>query len=173
MKNTLFILLVYLVGIQVKAQNYTIDFAISGENVVPDSVRVTNLNTNLSLLLNENDTLQLNVSTLSGNDYNLSENNSLKIYPNPIDKTAIVEYNSPTKEKAKIKLFDILGRLVINRTMELNVGLNNFSLKGLKAGTYILNIYSSVKKESTTIISKSNGESSPKFDLINTSKTIP
>ncbi len=64
-----------------------------------------------------------------------------KVYPNPFTTSFTIEIASKLVEKAKIRVYDLNGRLVAESTMDLNIGINTVQLNHLSqltAGTYML-----------------------------------
>lgn len=167
MKKAYLIFLTYLFVAQVNGQNYDIDFEVSGQGTPPNSVQVTNLNTSESLLLQE-DVLRLNLSTLNMNTFNLEVKNKLKVYPNPINEEATIEYSSQINEKTTVKIYDVFGKLVMSEMIQVEDGINILKLKGLRSGTYILTIASSINTHSSLLVSTFEGELNPSIEFIET-----
>jgi hypothetical protein len=59
------------------------------------------------------------------------------LYPNPVENILIVDLGSIT-EKATIKIYDMNGRIVIERIA--NSGMNRFNTNKLPSGLYFVKI---------------------------------
>jgi hypothetical protein len=87
--------------------------------------------------------------TMSAGKLNLSVN------PNPVFKTAEINYELPANEKVLIELFDINGKLVkaiANEEQAKGPQTTFFSKAGLSAGTYFLKIETDTFLETKKII---------------------
>lgn len=70
------------------------------------------------------------------------ENIGFNFYPNPIKNLLTIELdNEMTKEKTTMQLFDLSGKLLINKTV--NQTSQQVNLQNLQAGTYILTLTNS------------------------------
>lgn len=69
-------------------------------------------------------------------------NTTLVVYPNPFDRQAIINMNSPQEQAATLTLNTITGQEIINLTTYLNVGENIFELptNRLPQGVYLIRL---------------------------------
>ena len=76
---------------------------------------------------------------VSTNDV-LLEELQFKAYPNPVDENITIELESETNENALVNIFDLTGRKVMEKTVNIQVGKNvtELSLTGLASGAYFL-----------------------------------
>ena len=65
-----------------------------------------------------------------------------RLSPNPVDKEANIYLNNNIDETAYLKIFDLSGKLIDSKKMELWEGANTISLStsDWKSGTYILSL---------------------------------
>lgn len=81
-------------------------------------------------------------SALSIDEVQLNSNNifNLKIYPNPTEDMISVDVFVPNTELSKIEIFDLLGKKVIESSVERSIGNHNITvdLSVLSSGEYIL-----------------------------------
>jgi hypothetical protein len=68
----------------------------------------------------------------------------LQLYPNPTSGIVNVQFDTETKGSADIKIIDMLGNVVYSQEVELNSGINQFSLgvNDIRSGMYQVNIRS-------------------------------
>ncbi len=78
----------------------------------------------------------------------LGENNKIAVYPNPVNgSNTKIQFNAASAATAQLKVTDMLGRVVLNRTISINEGLNSVQLDGLdnlKPGMYIIGVKNEV-----------------------------
>jgi hypothetical protein len=68
----------------------------------------------------------------------LSASNNIKVYPNPASDYIFIENNGNFKTNSSINLYDLNGRLILNKVNnDNNVKID---LNGLKAGIYLLEV---------------------------------
>ncbi len=73
--------------------------------------------------------------------FETSINNSLKVYPNPVNSNATISYRIDSKQKISVKLYDFTGKLANIITNETQLpGLNHatFDASGYPSGIYLL-----------------------------------
>ncbi len=70
-------------------------------------------------------------------DYHLAQN-----YPNPFNPVTTIEFTLRNTMKAKVQVFDVLGRVVKSELVDGKVGLNRyvFNASGLASGVYFYRI---------------------------------
>lgn len=77
-----------------------------------------------------------------------SLSNSIKwnVYPNPFTSELSAQFNSEISESASLRVFDFAGKLIDQKSVQLNKGINNINLcclDELPGGVYFLKITSS------------------------------
>jgi len=67
---------------------------------------------------------------------------SSKLFPNPTTQTTILEFSSNQSQRAVMEIVDALGRVVENKTLTLNQGVNRVALDAtqLEQGTYVVHV---------------------------------
>ena len=88
------------------------------------------------------------VTSLSINSYN--QNNVVELYPNP--SSNLINIKSKNNIKT-IKLYDVLGKLISSKSL-INSNQTEINISKVNAGVYILEIISSLGKETHQIIKK-------------------
>ncbi|MFQ3598905.1 MAG: T9SS type A sorting domain-containing protein [Chloroherpetonaceae bacterium] len=70
-------------------------------------------------------------------DYHLAQN-----YPNPFNPVTTIEFTLRSNVKAKLQIFDVLGRVVKSQLIDGKVGMNRyvFNASGLASGVYFYRI---------------------------------
>jgi uncharacterized protein (TIGR02145 family) len=138
MKNLLFLTAMFLV-LKANAQDYLISF--EGTGVVKDlaNVKVENLTKGTSLILTGSDVLHL-TEMLNGGINDNTIKPGIKIYPNPMIESSVIEINPPIPGNAMVRVFDISGRLVSQNQSYFNNSTQEFTLSGLGKGLYIVDV---------------------------------
>ncbi len=112
--------------------------------------------TSLKSWLDPNNT---GVSTLDGLNFEdevgidspvASKMNDLKVYPNP--SNGMVRFDVDALGDANYKVFDLNGRCVLEGRTVLTATSQAVNLTTLNAGTYVLNLYTSSRNYSTTVV---------------------
>ncbi|WP_431106776.1 DUF7619 domain-containing protein [Winogradskyella poriferorum] len=85
---------------------------------------------------------------LSVNDFEL---NDVVLFPNPVNNQLYIKSNLNIDT---IKIFDINGRLIQNKTMNDSNVQNEVSVSALKSGVYFIEVYSNGQKEVLRFIKK-------------------
>jgi uncharacterized protein (TIGR02145 family) len=137
--KTLLILTAIFASLQLNAQNYLIAFTGSGATKNVQTVKVENISTGESVILNGTDVLTLKGGTITGID-DKTFKSGMQIYPNPMIDNATIEVYPPVSGNASISIFDISGRKLIQKSYYLENTLQQFRLFGAGKGLYIINI---------------------------------
>jgi len=105
---------------------------------------------------NEADELNRYVVVTIGSNLNTPESIRWAIYPNPADNQLFMRLELSVGDAYTLRLFDLSGKQVYARNMNLEAGISNLSIpvSGLKEGMYICQISSSRRtlSEKVTII---------------------
>lgn len=159
MKNFTLAIICVFIGTILSAQDYEISFTAEGESSTIDSILVENITQGTSLSMPGSSVLHL-IGNLDAEIYKSGET-KLSIYPNPMFEETKIRFNNPVSGDVSIKIYDIIGRLVISNFQELLHGEHIFKLSGLGQGTYILQIISGRSVISAKLISRSTRGSKP------------
>jgi len=125
---------------------------VLGGEGTPDSVTVENLDQQIEKILNGTDVLHL-VKTITGIENISSENNALRVFPNPMAETAIIEFHNPQAGQVCIEAYDFTGKKIAHQANNLPEGTSSYSISGLNTGTYVVNLITEHYKSSAEIIS--------------------
>jgi uncharacterized protein (TIGR02145 family) len=157
MKKLLFLSTIFCV-FNVNAQSYLISFSGSGASTVVNSVKVENLRTGAILTLNGSDVLRLNLTT-GISEVVSDKSTSIKIFPNPMTDKSKLLITPPSKGDAIISVCDINGKQLTRIDSYLENFTHEFSLSGLKSGTYFIYVKGGSYQLTGKLISngKSNG----------------
>jgi hypothetical protein len=99
----------------------------------------------MNLHLQDGTIYSWNVSTIGHYKYvePILDNWNLQLYPNPTKDQVQLKYNLPKEDKINISLYDLTGKLVLEKNAgSKNAGENqdNLDLRQLAAGNYICRI---------------------------------
>jgi uncharacterized protein (TIGR02145 family) len=155
MKRGLLLLAIFC-GLQANAQNYLITFAGTGASNTVNSVKVENLSNGISLILNGSDILRLTLSTgiFSAENKQLPE---LKIYPNPMNGSSIMQVYPPEAGNATISVFELTGKQLSQIQSYLDKGLQEFQISGIGSGYYLVSVTGSTYQSSVKLLSTGIG----------------
>lgn len=132
------------------AFDYKISFTASGQKSSIDYVVVLNLTRGTTSTITGGNLLELTALQQT-----LANNESLKIYPNPIQNYASVSYFSYSGGYVKLNIIGIDGRCLTGISKKLEIGENFFELT-LPKGAYTLQINDNGQIHSAKIISQSS-----------------
>jgi len=151
MKKNLIIAFLLVISKLMYAQDYQISFIGSGLSSTVDSIEVLNLTQQTSLTLIGSDILNL-----SGN-VGFSEvsirDEKLKVFPNPMNLTAGIEFENPSLSLTTIYVIDNAGRIVLRYAESLVKGYHAFAVSGLQTGSYLIHISTDEVNYSAQLIS--------------------
>lgn len=131
-----------LINANISAQDYLIDFAATGVSKSITTVKVENLTQGTSVEMNGNDVLHLRVTVTGIETVNGNSDGAIRIYPNPMDGYAKMQFALPEPGETMISLHDILGRRVFQTRDLLSRGRHTYSIQGAKEGIYLINVSS-------------------------------
>jgi uncharacterized protein (TIGR02145 family) len=150
--KTLTLVVSFLIAISnIQGQDYQISFTASGHSSTIDSIHVENLSQGTTAKLNGNDILHL-VETLGLNTL-IDDENSVKVYPNPMIKSTFVEFINQNPQTISMEVFNELNTLIVKKDVMVQNGLQRFEISGLNAGIYTLVVSSKEWIYSAKIIS--------------------
>lgn len=150
--KTFILFIAFLIAISnIKGQDYQISFTASGQSSNIDSIHVENLSQGTTISLNGNDALHL-VGTLGINTLINNEKN-VKIYPNPLIESTIVEFINQNPQTISLEVFNELSTLIVKKDVMVQNGPQKFKISGLNAGIYTFVVSSKEWTYSAKIIS--------------------
>jgi len=152
---TLSLLSLFAIAV-IQAQDYQISFTGSGQSTTVDSIQVKNLTQGTTLTLSGDDVLHLvnNVGIHSMTDHL----NNLKIYPNPMVTSTLVEFVNSNAGQVCIEICNEMGVLTAKQSMWVQQGNQRFEISSIKAGIYTLNVSSADSKYAAKLISLGNSQ---------------
>jgi len=106
---------------------------------------------------NYGNNLYLGDIDITGSAIGIKENEiqSLKVYPNPAEEIATIDFEKTMDGNVTVKIIDISGRTVRNLSVSnFNNNKLNINLNGLATGTYLLSVQTKNEKFSTRMIKK-------------------
>ena len=154
----LLLLATYLLAYDANAQNYLISFAGTGASNTINTVKVENLATGESLTLNGDDNLRLS-GPLGIFYFENDQSLKIKVYPNPMQGSSVIEISPPLEGDAIISVWDMTGKVLAHYKGHLEISKQEFSLSGIKNGLHIINVQGNGYQFSGKLIStgKSGG----------------
>jgi uncharacterized protein (TIGR02145 family) len=142
MKKYPIVLFLLLAIYSLKAQDYRINFAGTGESTRVGNVTVENLSQGTNTTLDGEAVLHL-LGTSTGLKPNLDDvDKSLTIYPNPTTEKSTIEFVAIAPGLTTIDLFDITGKRVASVCDRLTIARHSYIVSGLQTGIYTVKIYS-------------------------------
>nr|MDA3911757.1 T9SS type A sorting domain-containing protein [Bacteroidales bacterium] len=167
MKKNLFLFVILVIAIsKLYGQNYYV-INFSGTGASPETVLVENLTEGTSVNMQGTDILHLNL-VVGVQEFQV-QNNSLKIYPNPILNRSNFEFTNTQQGRVNIQLFNTEGKLIHNYSRDLSKGIHNFQITGLPRGAYLIGINTPENHITGRFVSMS--KSYTDFSLIHTGVT--
>lgn len=166
-KNWL-VTIILLSGLYAQAQDYLVTFAIEGGgSCLVDSVLVENIDQGTYVTLNGDGTLRLLYDITTDITDIRDENNTLMIYPNPSIENTTIEFYNQKSGDVSIRIFDVTGRAISQRTDNMPNGHMIYKLSGLSNGAYFINVstLNSSNTQSITIISQMGTSKQPYIEL--------
>ncbi len=172
MKKLSFLLSIILITISfANAQDYQISFAAEGDATNVETVEVQNLTQETNLTLNGSDILHL-VSEISSTNELIVQNEKINIFPNPMQHISTINILAENQGLYSIEIFNIEGKKVISKTLNLEKGCHNFKISGLQSGIYLVNMCSEKFIKSTKLIVTGNSSSFPNLEYSGISGNI-
>jgi uncharacterized protein (TIGR02145 family) len=165
MKKVLFLISISC-SLSVTAQNYLIDFAGTGVSTAINSVKVENLSTGITLLLNGDDILHLTgtVGIAPIENIPVSE---MRVFPNPTTDKSTVQIYPPAAGNAYITVYDMNGKQVAQIQSQLENCLQELSLSGLKNGFYLIRVKGGSYQYSGKLLCNGNSAGTIRIEKIN------
>ncbi len=167
-KCTIIIIFLALAMLKIQAQDYLISFAGAGETTVVGTVRVANLTSGDTLILNGGDILHLSATV--GIDTPVGDCGSLQIYPNPLAEQSTLTFVAPESGNAVISIIDLSGKNVYQISPLLSTGTYSFRISGISRGMYFVKVSGKTYNYSTKLISKSNLQGEARIEYVSSVK---
>lgn len=156
-KSFIFFVFILLYPGALHAQYHLISFTASGQSTMLDSIQVENLTQGTTLSLVGDDDLLLygtvGTNTLSSNE------NVLKVYPNPTISLTTVEFFQSKTQTVSLEVYNDLGVLIAKEKSRVQSGQQKFTISGLKTGIYMIGVQSGDQLFASRVISTGTGRS--------------
>jgi len=163
MKNAYYFLAMVLLSTAIWAQDYQIDFAVSGDSeAVADSVVVHNIEQGSSITIQGNDILHLVASATGIADLNTT-NNKVEVYPNPFSNSTTIVFQNDKQGPVRLSLFDMTGCIVSQNGIFQPAGKTFAEVRGLPAGAYLIQIETETSLCCEVILSNSASGNTPEI----------
>jgi len=128
----------FLITTNASAFNYIITFTGSSASTTVDSVIVQNVTKGTTVTVPAGNTLSLTDQRTAVDQLN-ADNESVSIYPVPIQSTATLTFTAANEGNTQITAYALDGKKVLGFTSSLHKGKNTFKLT-LPAGVYTLQV---------------------------------
>jgi uncharacterized protein (TIGR02145 family) len=167
MKTTTLSFLLCFGLLNTQAQDYQISFTGTGAAASVDSVKVENLTQGTSKKLRGSDILHL-TSTVGINELKAISDNTLHIYPNPINGACSVDFVATAQGKMTIELYSISGKRILQQKEFVSKGHQTYNLSGISSGIYMLKVETDNYSYASKIVSigGTNGEAELKHRAV-------
>src|SRR5665647_1263948 len=140
-KRTALLCALFLTGMSMNAQEYSITFSASGASSILETVLVENVTKGTTLTINGTDILVLNPSgTVGLQDVKANPNSSMLIYPNPSNGASTLTFNLPETGNVNLTINDLSGKIISQYSSYLESGVNSFQLPSIECGLYIVSV---------------------------------
>jgi uncharacterized protein (TIGR02145 family) len=151
-----------------QAQDYLIRFESSGASNTIDSIIVRNLTQETELVLAGNSALHLmgiptNIDPVMG-----QYSDKVLIYPNPIGKSAILQYDTRNVALNQISIYDISGKVILQANHLCQAGRQKFQLKDIPGGMYFVKVNDAGKVYVGKVISTGEISDYPLLEYVST-----
>ncbi len=171
MKVKFLLFLFVLISIELSAQDYLLSFSANGAVSSIDSIQVNNLTQGTFVTIVGSDELRLIEEVQDIPKVGLLNLSEVNIFPNPVtDKSSII-FNVENSGNIIVDLFDLSGNRVVSIQKEVSVGIQKFTLIGLKSGVYIVKVQTKNRVMCGKILSQNIGISCPSISYEGTLKT--
>lgn len=158
------------VTLKMYALDYTITFTGTGASTTVSSVIVQNLTQGTSVTIPVGNVLIL-VTSPNAVDQLSANNESIRIYPNPMQGKSTVSFYAKQAGNTLINVFGIDGRQMIGVNKNLQEGDNSF-LISLPKGVYAIQVAGNNYCYAAKIISQSNFQNRPEISFTGYEKPV-
>ncbi|HRZ96914.1 MAG TPA: FISUMP domain-containing protein, partial [Paludibacter sp.] len=160
LRSILLIVILFLTfSNSLSAINFNISFSAYGARNNYDYVVVENITQGLTVTVPAGSTLNLVDVTAVGN---VISDKLLSVYPNPVDKKALVSFFSEQGGNTQCSVFGIDGKCIVRYAKVLNAGINNFQIS-LPKGIFSLIVNENGINHTAKIISQTDNKTEFEF----------
>lgn len=106
-----------------------------------------------SVMISEIQSMIFNDNTVTSETVEY-QSSIFNLYPNPVIDELHLQYSVFTSEKVQIQIVDLLGKIVLQQSLENHSGINNinFPVKQLRHGLYILRLQNETQFKTSKFI---------------------
>lgn len=165
MKKLTLLLVISIYCFAASAQEIVLTFNAADPEKTIDSIKVTNVESGNSATVIGETTVDLQTLLTSVNGIQNRES-ELTVYPNPFNENATLEYSINEADEVTVLLTNSLGQTVATKKINLNPGMQRFTVSAANTGIYYISIRSSEGQKSSKIIALSKGNQGNKIDYI-------
>jgi len=98
------------------------------------------LTQNKSLTLNGTDVLHLKNTVTAISDLEYNQSDGIQFYPNPMKEFSVMEFAMAKEGVARVELFDLSGRKLVQTQNYLNHGRHSYRITGVGSGIFVLKV---------------------------------
>jgi len=149
------IFLLLLIAVKGNSAEIQIEFSGRGSAVSIDSVQIINLRSGQKTTLFNNQVLNLKTDENGLPDYH-EPYKVLKIYPNPCNGNAYLDFQTENSGSCIASIFNSDGRMVTSTVFQSQSGINKLEIN-LSKGVFFVNISGKGFSHNSKVISNNNG----------------
>lgn len=166
MKKSAIIIMLAFSFLATQAQDYFINFTGTGDTNALTTIKVDNLSTGATVILNGGDVLHLTSGISVPKSY--VNTGTMKMVPNPMTDHSMLTFVAPEKGVAEIRVLNLSGTMVCQKRESLSSGEHSFTISGISKGIYFVKVTGNNYFYSTELISQSDIPGMAKIELNNT-----
>lgn len=147
------------------AQPFEISFSGSGASTQIDSVKVSNLNLNSTLLLSGNDILVLD-QLLGQNSEVMAGHKEIKVFPNPFSQYCFVSFKAASESKTMVEISGTDGKTILKSEYLFASENAQCKIENLPQGLYFLKIITGSNIYTAKMLSIYQGNQQPGINFL-------
>lgn len=158
-----FIIIIFFLFADLKAQDYLISFEGTGERTTVTSVTIENLTQAKSLQMDGGKVLHLMGVVTGIEDPGTKGDNKVLFFPNPSAGYSRMRFIQPVSGETNISVFDLSGRQIFDQKEDLQTGEHTFGIRGMGDGMYVVRIGSGSYLISGLLVSSGSQKHDPEI----------
>jgi uncharacterized protein (TIGR02145 family) len=167
MKSLTCLSIIFLLTINLLAQDYLIRFESSDSSMIPDSVFVINTVSGENIALSGSDVLHLKNSSIPTNLPSGYQNESLTLFPNPTEDYSTMEFETTRPGTADLAIYNVTGTKLAQLQRPVPAGRHTFQASGLGTGLYMIRINAGGMTFTGKLVSNSNRDPNARLSYMN------
>ena len=168
----LLLLLGFFFVLKANAQNYLINFTGIGASTNVSTVKVENLASHTTYIIEGGDILRLTGVT-GVNSIEIKQESEILIYPNPTTGDSRLQIFPPVEGSAVIAIFDISGKTIVQTHCYLENYLQEFQLSSMRKGVYIITVRGINYQYSGKLVCLGQSVETVSIDKISSKQVVP